>query len=141
MKSVPTWFFATGAIFALCGMIWGIQMSASHDHTLSPAHGHLNLIGFVAMSVLGIYYALAPHAAAAPMARIHYGLTTATVVILTPGIAFAISNKGETLAQIGSILAILSMALFLFTVLRHGLGGQPSETSQMPDPQVRTAKR
>ena len=47
MRSIPTWFFATGAVFALAGMVWGIQMSASHDHTLSPAHGHLNLIGFV----------------------------------------------------------------------------------------------
>ena len=64
MKSIPTWFFATAAIFALCGMVWGIQMSATHDHTLSPAHGHLNLIGFVSMSVFGTYYALTPSAAA-----------------------------------------------------------------------------
>jgi membrane protease subunit (stomatin/prohibitin family) len=28
MKSVPTWFFTAGAVFALAGMIWGIQMAA-----------------------------------------------------------------------------------------------------------------
>lgn len=42
MTRLPTVFFATGAIFALLGMLWGIQMSASHDHTLSSAHGHFN---------------------------------------------------------------------------------------------------
>ena len=124
MKSIPTMFFATGAFFALCGMVWGIQMSASHDHTLSPAHGHLNLIGFVAMSIFGGYYALTPRAAGSTLAVLHYALTTATVVILTPGIAFAILGQGEILAQIGSLLGVLSMALFGFVVVRHGVGAE-----------------
>ena len=122
MRTLPTWFFASAAIFALMGMIWGIQMSASHDHTLSPAHGHLNLIGFVAMSIFGTYYALTPSAAASRLAKIHFGLTVATVFVLTPGIVMAITERGETLAQIGSILAVLSMTLFAFIVLRQGVG-------------------
>ena len=122
MKSIPTLFFATAAFFALCGMIWGIQMSASHDHTLSPAHGHLNLIGFVAMAVFGTYYALTPSAARSRLSMVHYALVTATVIVLTPGIVMAITGQGEVLAQIGSILAVVSMALFGFMVLRHGAG-------------------
>ncbi len=126
MKSIPTWFFATGVLFALAGMIWGIQMSASHDHTLSPAHGHLNLIGFVAMSVFGTYYALTPSAAQSRLAPIHYAITTATVIILVPGIALAITNQGETLAQLGSVLALGSMAWFGYVVLRFGVGHDAS---------------
>ena len=122
MKSIATWFFATGAIFALCGMIWGIQMSATHDHTLSPAHGHLNLIGFVAMSVFGTYYALTPRAASGRIAAFPYALVTAPVLVLTAGIVLAITGQGETLAKLGSVLAVLSMALFAFVVLRHGVG-------------------
>lgn len=122
MRTLPTWFFASAAIFALIGMIWGIQMSASHDHTLSPAHGHLNLIGFVAMSIFGTYYALTPHAAAGRLAKIHFSLTVATVLVLTPGIIMAITERGESLAQGGSILAVLSMTLFVFIVLRQGVG-------------------
>ncbi|WP_323766838.1 hypothetical protein [Marinovum sp.] len=122
MKSIATWFFGTGALFALCGMVWGIQMSATQDHTLSPAHGHLNLIGFVAMSVFGAYYALTPRAAAARIASIHYGLVTAAVLVLTPGIVLAITGQGETVAKLGSVLAVLSMAIFVFVVLRHGVG-------------------
>jgi hypothetical protein len=128
MKSIPTWFFATAAIFALCGMVWGIQMSASHDHTLAPAHGHLNLIGFVAMSIFGAYYALTPHAATTRLAQIHYWLVTVTVLILSPGIAFAINGQGEILAQFGSVLAVLSMALFAFMVIRFGVGETEKNT-------------
>ena len=137
MKSTATKFFAIGAIFALGGMVWGIQMSATHDHTLSPAHGHLNLIGFVAMSVFGTYYALTPRAAAARLALVHYALTVATVLVLTPGIVLAITGQSEVLAKLGSVLAVLSMALFAFVVLRNGVGasdagqanahGQPAE--------------
>lgn len=127
MKSIATPFFATGALFALIGMAWGIQMSATHDHSLSPAHGHLNLIGFVAMSVFGAYYALSPKAAASGLAKVHYALTLASVVVLIPGIALAITEQGETLAKAGSVLALLSMALFCFVVLRNGGGPAQAE--------------
>lgn len=126
MKSTATTFFATGAFFALGGMIWGIQMSATQDHTLSPAHGHLNLIGFVAMSVFGTYYALTPRAAAARLALVHYALTVATVLVLTPGIVLAITEQGEVMAKLGSVLAVLSMALFTYVVLRNGVGATGS---------------
>ncbi|MGP1394928.1 MAG: hypothetical protein ACTS3R_05405 [Inquilinaceae bacterium] len=116
-------FFATGAVFALVGMIWGIQMSATHDHVLSPAHGHLNLIGFVAMSLFGSYYALSPGAAASRLAKAHYALAVAATLSLVPGIAMAITGRGETLAQIGSVMAVLAMALFAYVVVRFGVGG------------------
>lgn len=125
MKHVATRFFVTGAIFALVGMSWGIQMAATNDHTLAPAHGHLNLIGFVAMAVFGTFYALSPAAAGSRLAGIHYLLTTAAVLVLVPGIALAISGSGETVAKIGSVLALGSMALFTFVVFRHGIGSQP----------------
>lgn len=126
MGSLPKWFFASAAIFALIGMVWGVQMSATHDHTLAPAHGHLNLLGFVAMAIFGTYYALTPTAALSRLAKIHFAAAILTVIILAPGIAMAINNEGEALAQSGSILAILSMALFVFIVLKHGVGQRSS---------------
>ena len=103
-------------------MVWGIQMSATHDHTLSPAHGHLNLIGFVAMSIYGAYYALSPTASASGLAKAHYALSVLAVVVIAPGIAIAIANENPLLAQIGSILTLLSMALFVVVILRNGRG-------------------
>ena len=123
MRTIATRFFATGAIFALCGMVWGIVMSATQDHTLSPAHGHLNLIGFVVMTVSGTFYALSPAAAASKLAGLHYWLSLAAVLAIVPGIVMAISGSGETLAKIGSVLTLAAMALFAFQVVQHGVGG------------------
>ena len=139
MKSIPTRFFATAGIFALFGMVWGIQMSASHDHTLAPAHGHLNLIGFVAMSIFGVFYALSPKAVESRLAEIHYWLSTATVLILTPGIAQAIVGEGELLAQIGSILAVFSMVLFTFMIIRFGVIGKRAILHDA-DPKIQAAE-
>lgn len=99
-------------------------MPRRRHHEITP-HGHLNLIGFVAMSVFGAYYALPPPAAQSRLAVVHFGLVVLTVVILTPGIVLAISGQGEVPAQMGSILAVISMALFGFVVLRYGVGMQP----------------
>ncbi|MBM9593445.1 hypothetical protein [Roseitranquillus sediminis] len=125
MRNVAFLFYATAAVFALIGMGWGIVMSATHDHALSPAHGHLNLIGFVAMAVFGTYYALTPRAASSLLARLHYGVTVAAVLVLIPGIVAAIRQTGELGAQLGALLGMAAMALFLVVVLIHGVGAAP----------------
>ncbi|WP_240722885.1 cbb3-type cytochrome c oxidase subunit I [Poseidonocella sp. HB161398] len=122
MKSIPACFFAAGALCGLGGMLWGIQMSASHDHMLSPAHGHLQLLGFVAMTVFGSYYALTPRAAETRMAVLHLAASLLAVALLIPGIALAILDRGELLAQAGSLAAVLSMLTFLSAILRYGVG-------------------
>ncbi|PVB63321.1 hypothetical protein [Labrenzia sp. 011] len=119
MSFIPRMFFVSAVIFALIGMLWGIHMSMTADHVLAPAHGHLNLIGFVAMAVFGTYYALVPKAASGRLAIVHFVLALLTVLVLVPGIVLAINEDGEALAKIGSVLAVLTMLLFLTTVLRH----------------------
>ena len=123
MKGISFAFLLTGVIAVTLGMIWGIQMSATGDHTLSPAHAHLNLIGFVVMVIYAIYYHLTPQAAGR-LARAHFALSLAAVVVIVPGIAMAISGVSETAAKIGSILVLLSMLTFLYTVARNGFGAR-----------------
>ena len=121
MKNLPTMFFATAAVFGLLGMVWGVQMSATGDHLLSPAHGHLNLIGFVGTAIFGTYYALSSQAATSGLAKAHYYLHVVTILVMTPGIVMAINEQGELLAKLGSVLAIVSLGLFLFIVVRNGV--------------------
>ena len=122
MTNIAKSFLLAAGIFLLIGMIWGIQMSASGDHSLAPAHGHLNLIGFVAMSIFGIYYAVTPAAAASQLARIHFWVTIAAVVLMAPGIAMAINGSGDTLAKISSLIGLGVGGLFLWIVFKFGVG-------------------
>jgi len=121
MRGIAFLFFVTAALCVTLGMAWGIHMSASGDHTLAGAHAHLNLVGWVTMALFAIYYHLVPAAADTLLAKVHYAVALAGVVLLVPGIVQAIRLTGETLAKAGSALTLASMAIFLFTVARQGL--------------------
>ena len=122
MKSLPYWFVGVGSIFVLAGMAWGIQMSITQDFTLAPAHAHNNLIGFVIMSIYGFYYRLVPAAADKRLAVIHFWVALLSVVVFVPGIALAIQGKGEIGAIVGSLLVVLSMLIFAWTVWTNKAG-------------------
>lgn len=120
MRGISFWFFASAAIYVVCGMVFGIWMSATQDHSLAPVHGHLNLIGWVSMAIFGIFYHLVPSAADSRLAKVHFALMTLGVWILVPGIAMAIQGTSETLAKIGSLLVLLGMLTFIAVIFRSG---------------------
>lgn len=116
----------TAPIYALIGMSFGIWMSASGDHSLSPAHAHLNLLGWVTIAVYGAFYTLVPRAAEGVLAKMQVLLAEVGVVILVPGIVMAIQGLGEGFAKAGSVIVLLSMVLFVWIVVR--------ETARKPVP-------
>lgn len=119
MKTLPSIFFTFGALALLIGMLWGIQMSATQNHMLSPAHGHLNLIGFVISSIFGTYYALVPKASEAGLAKIHFIVHVAGVVLIVPGIVMALTGAGAGLAKAGSIICVISTLIFIWMLVRY----------------------
>ncbi|CUH64653.1 hypothetical protein TG4357_01414 [Thalassovita gelatinovora] len=118
MKGVSVYFMILAVLSVIVGMAWGIQMSASHNHTLSPAHAHLNLIGWVSMSIFAFYYHLIPEAQDGILPKLHLASSVLGLVAIVPGIVMALRLRGETLAIIGSILTLVSMLLFLVVVLK-----------------------
>ena len=112
MQGTAKAFFGLSVISAIIGMAWGIQMSASGDHMLSPAHAHLNLIGYVGFAIFAVYYHLVPAAGETMLAKIHLAVAVIAVVLMVPGIIMAIRESGEILAKLGSVAAIASMLLF-----------------------------
>ena len=122
MKGLSYWFFALGVLSVLIGMVWGIQMAATHDHLLSPAHAHLNLLGWVSFSIYAFFYHLVPNAAQGLLPKVHFALALVGLVVIVPGIAMAHTGVNEGIAAAGSILSLLSMLVFGVIVLRHGRG-------------------
>lgn len=119
MRGISFGFFAGAVTFLLLGMVWGIVMSATQDHSLSPAHAHLNLIGGVVMAISGVFYHLVPEAAARPLARIHLSVAFLGVVTIVPGIVLALTKNIEGLAIVGSVLTLIAMLILVVTVFRN----------------------
>lgn len=121
MNNLAKICWVTAPIYALVGMAFGIYMSATGDHSLSPAHGHVNLLGWVAIAIYGTFYALAPRAADTWAAKLQVLLAQVGAITIFPGIIFAIQGAGETMAKVASVIVLLSMLLFLGLVLREAL--------------------
>lgn len=89
MPRVALWFFAIAPLYVVIGMSLGIYMGASDDHSLYPAHAHLNLIGWVTMALYGTFYALARDASP-KLAWTTFWLNNAGVVVMIPSLALVL---------------------------------------------------
>ncbi|MCM2472080.1 hypothetical protein HGO38_01135 [Rhizobium sp. CG5] len=118
MRGVALFCLATAVAYALAAMALGIFMAATHDHVLSPAHAHLNLVGWVSVALYGLFYHAVPSASVTRLAKTQVAFATAGVLTLCPGIALAILGITEGLAVLGSFLTFMAMALFATIVLR-----------------------
>jgi len=114
----------TAPIYAVLGMIFGVVMAASGDHTLAPAHGHLNLLGWAIIALYGTFYTLVPKAAESRVGKLQVLLAELGVLVIVPGIAMAVMGQGEGLAKAGSLLILAGMLLFAVTVMRS-VGSAP----------------
>jgi hypothetical protein len=121
MKSLPYWFIGLATLFAIAGMGFGIYMSAIQDHTLSGAHAHNNLIGWVTMALYGLYYKAVP-VALTRLALVHFWVALAGALTFGPGVAMAILGRGEILVQISSVLVVLAMLIFAYKVWTNRAG-------------------
>ncbi len=122
MRSLPYWFIGLGTLFALAGMVFGIYMSATQNFELAPAHAHNNLLGWVTMAIYGLYYKAVPSAAKTRLALVHFWVALLGALTFGPGIAMAILRNGEILVQISSLLVIVAMLIFAWTVFTNKAG-------------------
>lgn len=113
-------FLRHSVIYVLVGISIGIFMAAGHNYTLTPAHAHLNLLGYVSMAIYGLFYRVYPAAAGDRLANWHFWISNIGVVgligALIPlllGIAAA-----EKFTAAFSFVVLLGMILFAVIVFR-----------------------
>lgn len=82
---MPKLFFLAAASYIIAGTIWGVYMSTTHDFTTSPAHAHLNLIGWVSMSIMGGFYALLGRDTPAWLVKTNFALSNIGVLCMISG--------------------------------------------------------
>jgi hypothetical protein len=124
--------FRLSVLFVIAGMAMGIGMAAAHDHSVMPAHAHLNLLGWVSLFLFGIYYKLNPALERRRLAFVQVVVWSVGTVVLTVGVA-AIHlgyDAAEPIAAIASFIVLAAMVLFAWLVFRP-----PS--SRVAEPSIR----
>jgi hypothetical protein len=123
--------FRAAVLMVVAGMIWGIVMGITEDHSTFPAHAHLNLLGWVSLFLIGVYYHLHPKIDRDRLALVQVWVWMIATVVLTVGVALVHSGHpvGDPIAAVGSLVTLADMLLFGWLVYRRdrtGMAGQPS---------------
>jgi len=120
--------FCTAVCFGIVGMTIGIAMAASGNHSAFPAHAHLNLLGWVSLFLIGIFYRFHPALDRSRIALIHVVIWICGTIVLTCGVAAIYLGRPdlEPVAIAGSLAVLGDMLLFAYLVFRNELSVKPA---------------
>ena len=122
MPRVSAAFFAVGVIYVLCGMMWGMQMGASEDLAMAPAHAHLNLLGWVTMALYGTFYTLTRETLSVRLAWINFIVSALGVAVMIPSLALYLRSNSASyipVMLVGEVLTVGGMLIFGVSVARE----------------------
>lgn len=112
--------FRLAVLFVIAGMSMGIGMAVTQDHSIMPAHAHLNLLGWVSLFLFGIYYERRPALDMSRLALIQTWAWSIGTIVLTIGVAGVHMGYTEfdPIAGIGALIVLGAMLLFAYFVFR-----------------------
>ncbi|MBC8056290.1 MAG: cytochrome-c oxidase [Rhizobiales bacterium] len=95
-----------------------MYMGITHDFRFTHVHVHINLLGWMALGLAGLLYAVFPHLEVGWLAPAHYWLHTLGVVIFMGGFAWRSATGQDAFVPValGSTMAALGVLVFAFNV-------------------------
>ena len=105
-------FLVMGSLYLLVGIVLGMYMGGSGDHSLTPVHAHINLLGFTLMTLFGLAYHVMPNLAGGTLAKAHFWLHQVGAFVLLVALSLMISGRIAE-ATIGPIMPFAEGAVFL----------------------------
>jgi len=131
-NNLSNWYFRLAMCWILVGIALGIVMAATHDHTLFPAHAHINLLGWVTMGIFAFFYRLWPAAAATKLAKIQFWIYAPAHFVQMVTLTMLLRGS----AAIEPVLAIASMvvgvAFLMFVVNAWKFTAAPAAAATQP---------
>ena len=115
---MAVWFIRVAVLYAVIGVILGVEIGIHHQFAYSNVHAHINLLGWATLALAGVIYALFPAAGNNRLAAAHFWLQNIGLPIFTMGMFGIDSNirAGVPLIGIGSMLVVFAMVLFAANV-------------------------
>ena len=128
MSRISLTFFGTAVVYALGGMLLGIFMGASNDHSMAPVHAHINLLGWATLALMGSFYGLAGDKAPAKIAWTNWTLSNVGNLMALPMVALIQSGKPPIMPLLigGEVLIVGGMLSFGLAILTVARGPSPA---------------
>jgi hypothetical protein len=119
MSRISIAFFGAAVFYALCGMVLGVVMGASNDHTLLPVHAHINLLGWASLALMGAFYGLAGSQAPVKLAWANFAISNLGNLVTLPLLTMLLKGDPGVIPvmAIGEVIIIIGMLTFGAAVL------------------------
>lgn len=113
-------FFAAALAFLAIGVMLGLYMSASDDHSLAPVHAHTNLLGWVSCAIMGLFYGQVRPPVGRRFMQIQFWSYTGGVMFMMVGLAGILKKTAalEIFIGPGVGLTLSGIACFGWAVFR-----------------------
>jgi peptidoglycan/LPS O-acetylase OafA/YrhL len=117
-------FLVWALAFAVAGMVLGIYMAASNNHSELVTHAHILLVGFVVSFIYGLIHRLWLRQPAR-VANFQFALHQAAAVTMAIGLflvygGYAPVEKVEPVLAVASLGVLVGMLLMIYMVVRFG---------------------
>lgn len=119
-------YLVVGALYLCAGVLLGMYMGGTQDFSMAPAHAHINLLGFMLMTVFGLVYRQIPAMDRRPLAWLQFGLHQFGALGFLGGLTaylggFVPADAVEpVLFPITTMALFVSVVLFLVNLIRNG---------------------
>ncbi|MFC5465770.1 cytochrome-c oxidase [Lederbergia graminis] len=114
-------FLKIAVVYFFIAVCLGLVMGIIQDFSYTSVHAHLNLLGWVSMSIFGLIYSIYPSASETKLAKTHFWLHNLGVPIMQ-GVLFIellTDNTSLTIGIIiGSIMVVIGVLLFMINILK-----------------------
>lgn len=112
-----TWFRLAALYFA-AGVMLGVAMGASGDHSLFAVHAHINLLGWVSMALFGVIGMVHPSISEGRAAAAQFWTYNLGVPVMLGALTLRLKGfpSVEPLIGVASILIGVSVLLFVWLV-------------------------
>ena len=120
-RPTPAALLRWATLYFILGVALGIYMSITSDFVVRPVHAHVNLLGWVSLSVAALIYKAYPAAAASKLARGHFWISiVAMPVLLAMLYAYLRGNTAiEPVLGIASISILVAVLLLAVNVFKN----------------------
>lgn len=118
----PHAFFASAAFYAMIGVCWGLAMGVTENHATYSAHAHLNLLGWLSLAMMGMFYATIGQDVSEKIKAANFAISNLGVLLMIPGLFLYLGQAGPPavfgpLIAAGSLLVVLGFFVFGITAI------------------------
>lgn len=119
MQGAARLFFTLAIIYAVCGMLLGLHMAASHNHMQMPTHAHTMVAGWLMSAVFAYFYHLFPAVGARTMALVHFWVQATSGVVLLVALFYLLRGNPsvEPVTAVASFGFLAGMLIFAWNAL------------------------